>query len=114
MLRSGLAGNDYKERAHMQILKLFSSDTEQAYRLRQRPGSGYVEGRGSYPEGRGGKGDRSPRNSHDEDWGLEFPMPIQADQHESWESVRGVTRRRMPLTTLDALVQIKVNGLAHG
>ncbi len=95
----------------MQILKLFSTDTEDAYRSRQPSGAGYVKGRGSYPENRARNSDRLLDNAFEDDWGLDYPNPGQSDQYES---VRGVTRRRMPLTTLDALVQIKANGLAHG
>jgi len=97
----------------MQFRKLFTADNERALRPRQRLGSEYIEGRGLYPEQRDSITERPPYDTrYDEDQTPQVSAR-QGDYNGRWESKRRASRRRMPLTTLEALVQIKANGLTY-
>jgi len=97
----------------MQFRKLFSPDNERALRPRQRLGAEYIEGRGLYPEPRSSITERPLDNEIPYDDHLRHRRAPQSDYSGRWDSSRGVTKRRMPLTTLEALVQIRANRLAH-
>ena len=97
----------------MYFRKLFTPD--QPYIRRE---SRYLEGRGRYPERRE---ENVVYHEHDRTQSLHDHSPSYskpyANNHANIRSNHHATsssnRRRMPLTTLDALVQIKANGLAH-
>jgi hypothetical protein len=125
----------------MPLKKLFSFDSDEV--RRPRPQARYLEGRGSYPEMRepydefvqgdyihqdelvryAGSPEESPEQNHEEisyarpedisyanpaEIGYTTPDEISYPRHTGRAG-----RRRLPLTTLEALVQIKANGLAQ-
>jgi len=96
----------------MQFRKLFTADNERALRPRQRLGAEYIEGRGLYPEQRAGIADRPESAVQYENRASQSRAP-QSDYNGRWDSDRVAGRRRMPLTTLEALVQIKANALTQ-
>lgn len=113
----------------MQLRKLFFADTEQSLRPRHRLGAEYLEGRGLYPEERvstdHSEYDIDPQYDVEPLYDVEFedqPEQVELHDNNNWQhdeinwhqSDERVASRRLPLTTLDALVQIKVNGLTHG
>ena len=99
-----------KKRLIMYFRKLFVPKNLPTHASRQ---TGYLEGRGSYPESR--EDYPSKFTGADDRFG---PMRGEHAEPSVFTSTRSAPtrsipyRRRMPLTTLDALVQIKVNGLA--
>lgn len=127
----------------MQLRKLFTSSNEQKPSLRHRRESEYVEGRGLYPERRdifidpseftsepdrevwtfdnsildesrldnSGRDNDSLDNYRSDSW---FDSRFNNSQrHDDFHGGQHNDRRRIPLTTLDALLQIKAYGLAH-
>ena len=89
----------------MSLKKLFSFDSVEVRRL--RPQARYLEGRGSYPE---------TGYMQEEFVTNEYFHPDELRRHEEviYRRPEGsMERDRLPLTTLEALVQIKTKKLAH-
>jgi len=94
----------------MYFRKLFALDSKPARVHRE---SSYLQGRGRYPERRDEYEDHFAYRHSRSESGYEPVLDELAGYGQPEYTPDRYNRRRMPLTTLDALLQIKANGLAH-